>query len=420
MGRYTSPARPVLVSRQEDRMSVKPNFDPSLIIIAERLLTEAWAGKVQIGEVEPLREDKCYRFVITDAPDGMPASVIVKKALAEPGIPLDPDSTQGNPSQLLLEEWAGLEFLNSVLPDTGLIPKFYVGDRSACVVVSEDLGTGSSLVDALQGTNPDYARECLTMHAQALAELHAHTLGHEALYRQIRDALGPRGVPRDWKLWGNLLDTQGWGDLRALEGELRKGFERIGQQVAPAFWDEYAYLTAAFEGPSPFRAYVHNDSCPDNTFITPGRLRLIDFERGGYHQCLLDAAYCRLSMPHCYWANRLPEDVAPAVERAYRKRLSQALPEAGDDRAFAMGMTEACAYWIISNGMWMVHRDFENDFTWGSATWRQRVLLRLEQFAATAEEFAHLPVMGAAARETVQRLRSHWTCDPMPFYPAFR
>lgn len=401
-------------------MPAAPKIDPSVITVVERLLTKTWSGKVCLGEMETLRADKCYRFVITDAPAGAPASVIVKQALAEPGIPLDPDATQGNPSQLLLEEWAGLAFLNSVLSDTGLIPKFYGGDRSACIVVSEDLGEGTSLVDALQGNDPDYARKCLTMQAQAVAELHVHTLGQEARYRQIRDALGPQGVPRDRKVWGNLLDTQGWGDLRALQAELQKGFDRIGQQVAPAFWDEYDSLMAAFESPSPFRAYVHNDSCPDNTFITPGRLRLIDFERGGYHLCLLDAVYCRLSMPHCFWANRLPEDVAPTVERAYRQRLSQVLPEAGEDRPFAMGMTEACAYWIISNGMWMVHRDFEKDFTWGIATWRQRVLLRLEQFAATTEEFSHLLAMGAAARETVRRLRSHWTCDPMPLYPAFR
>ena len=44
----------------------------------------------------------------------------------------------------------------------------------------------------------------------------------------------------------------------------------------------------------------------------------------------------------------------------------------------------------------------------------------LEQFAATTEEFSHLPAMGTAARETVRRLKSHWTCDPMPLFPAFR
>lgn len=401
-------------------MPADSKFDPSLIPVIEHLLTEAWAGNARLTEAETLSEDKCYRCVVKGSSVDTPASVIVKKARPEPGIPIDPDSTKGNPSQPLLEEWAGLTFLNNVLPDTGLMPRFYGGDRASCLIVFEDLGQGSSLVEALQGTNPDYARECLTMHAQAVAELHAHTLGKEARYWQIRDALGPRGVPRDWKLWGNLLDTQGWGNLRALRAELRKGFDRIGQQVGTAFWDEYDSLVTAMESPSPFRAYVHNDSCPDNTFITPGRLRLIDFERGGYHLCLLDAAYCRLSMPHCYWANRLPADVAPMVERAYRQRLSQALPEIGDDRRFAVAMTEACAYWIISNGMWMIHRDFEKDFNWGIATWRQRVLLRLEQFAATTEEFAHLPAMGAAAWETLALLKGHWTCDRMPLYPAFQ
>ena len=413
-------------------MPEDPEFDPSLITVIESLLTESWAGKVRLGEAETLRADKCYRFVITDSPAGVPASIIVKKARAEPGIPVNPDAAEANPSQPLLEEWAGLAFLNSALPDTSLIPKFYGGDRSTGIIVFEDLGKGASLVDALQGTDPDYARKCLTMHAEAVAELHANTLGPEAeaRYWQIRDSLGPRGVPRDWKVWGSLLDTQGWGDLRALRAELHKGFDRIGQHVPAAFWDEYASLVAAMENQSPFRSYVHNDSCPDNTFLAaervprspsaPGRLRLIDFERGGYHLCLLDAAYCRLSMPHCYWANRLPEDVAPTVERAYRKILSRSLPEAGEDRLFSVRMTEACAYWIISNGMWLVHRDFEEDFTWGIATWRQRVLLRLEQFAATTEEFSHLPAMGAAARETVRRLSGHWTCDPMPLYPAFQ
>lgn len=398
-------------------------LDPSLVAVAQRLLSTAWGEEVRLGEAQMLQSEKCYRVKVTEPPTGAPASIILKRARTEPGIALNPDATEGNPAQPLLEEWAGLAFLSSVLPDTDLVPKFYGGDRSACLVVFEDLGKGTSLVDALQGNDPDYARECLTMHAQALAQLHVHTLGQEAHYWKIRDALGPRGVPRDWKRWGNLLDTQGWGDLRLLQPDLQKGFDRIGQQVPAAFWEEYDSLATVLENPSPFRAYTHNDSCPDNTFLTahaPRRLRLIDFERGGYHLCLLDAVYCRLSMPHCYWANRLPEDVAPTVESAYRKILSQALPEAADDRQFGKALTEACAYWIISNGMWMIHHDFGKDFTWGSATWQQRVLLRLEQFATTAEEFAHLPAMGAAARETVRRLKSHWTCDPMPLYPAFR
>lgn len=158
-----------------------------------------------------LQSDKSYRLVVTEAPAGTPTSVVVKRAQAEPGLPLNPDATEGNPAQPLLEEWAGLAFLNSVLPDKSLVPTFYAGDRSACMLVLEDLGKHPSLIDALQGSDPEYARECLTLHAQAVAELHAHTLGQaaEAGYWQIRDALGPRGVPRDWKTYGNLLATQG-------------------------------------------------------------------------------------------------------------------------------------------------------------------------------------------------------------------
>jgi len=401
-------------------MSADLEFDPSIIAVAERLLTDVWSGKVRLGNPQTIREGKCYRFTVSDSPAGAPTSVILKKAEKEISIPIDPDSTHGNPAQPLLEEWAGLVFLNRTLPATGLIPKFYGGDRSTCIVMIEDLGKGIDLADVLNGTDPDYARMCLMRHAQAVAELHAHTHGHEADYWQIRDGLGPRNTPRDWKRYGNLLATQGWGDLNTLQAELQLGFKRIGQHVPTTFWDEYASLVAAMKGDSPFRAYTHNDSCPDNAFITPERLCLIDFERSGYHLCLLDAVYCRLSMPHCFWANRLPDDVIPMVESVYRKRLSQVIPEANDDRRFGNAVTEACAYWMISNGMWMVHRDFDRDFTWGSATWRQRVLLRLEQFAATTEEFTHLTTMGVAARETVRRLRSQWNCDPIEYFPAFR
>ncbi|MET1074267.1 MAG: hypothetical protein ABWY11_16595 [Umezawaea sp.] len=271
----------------------------------------------------------------------------------------------------------------------------------------------------MTGDDPERARARLVAHARAIARLHAGTIGHEERYREIRDSLGPRGAPRDWKRYGIVLDTQGWGDLRVLEPELRQAFARVGQVPPAAFWEEYRSLAAAIEGPS-LRAYVHNDSCPDNTLFTPDGAHLIDFERGGYHFALLDAAYCRLGMPHCYWVGRVPDEVTAEVEASYRETLAPAIPRIADDRLFGRAMTEACAYWVVRNGTWLVHRGFEEDFDWGTATWRQRVFLRLEQFAATTEQFSHLTAMGAAARETARRLRRHWPHRPMPLFPAFR
>jgi thiamine kinase-like enzyme len=386
-------------------------LDPRVVPMVERLLAQKWKGDVRLGGCETLRADKCYRFLITEAPTDMPRSVMVKKARRHAGYVIDPDATEWNPAQRFLEEWAGLAFLNEIAPNQGLCSRLYGGDRSACVIVYEDYGVGQSLLDSLTGDDPDFARECLTLHARTVAELHAATLGHQDRYRQIRDALGPAGIERD---------SQGWGDLRRLKQDLKQGFELIDQTISPAFWDEYELLTSVIDAPAPFYGYIHNDSCPDNSFLEPGRLRLIDFERGGYHLCLLDAAYCRLCMPHCGYANRLPADVAPMVEQVYRRHLSLGLSAIRDDSEFGRKMTEACAYWIVSNGNWLIKRNFEQDFTWGSATWWQRVFLRLELFAATTEEFAHLPAMGEAARETLKRLKTVWTYEPMPFYPAFR
>lgn len=386
----------------------------------ETLLNESWNTSVTVGGIESLVEGKCFRVSISAPSESVPTSVIVKTARAEVDIPTDPDSTEGNPAQPILEEWTGLQFLNEVMPESGLIPKFYGGDRATCLIAFEDFGKQPSVVDALNGMNPDYARECLKVHAQAVATLHASTMAEEERYWKIRDALGPRGVPRDWKQYGNLLDTQGWGDLRGLRSELQKAFDRIGQVVPMAFWDEYEFLVKRTDSDSSFRAYIQNDSCPDNTLITPSGPHLIDFERGGYHLYLLDAAYCRLSMPCCFWVGRLPDDVTPSVESAYREILGQIQPGIQSDRLFGRAMTEACAYWIISNGMWMVHRDFDADFKWGSSTWRQRVFRRLEAFADTTEEFSHLRALGTAARETVGLLKTHWEYEEMPLFPAFR
>jgi hypothetical protein len=45
---------------------------------------------------------------------------------------------------------------------------------------------------------------------------------------------------------------------------------------------------------------------------------------------------------------------------------------------------------------------------WGIATWRQRVLVRLEGLADATEQFDHLLAMGDTARRCAHRLREIW------------
>lgn len=109
------------------------------------------------------------------------------------------------------------------------------GDRDAAIVIVEDISHSKSLLEALQGTDAGTALDALTQHADALSELHSSTLGREERYIELRDTVGPAGVPRHWKRYGNLLATQGWGDLGNLRHELAHSFAILGQSWGMIF-----------------------------------------------------------------------------------------------------------------------------------------------------------------------------------------
>jgi len=378
---------------------------------AERLLAASWGGSVRLGEAQTLRKDRCFRFPISEGPEGCPASVIVKQAVGRDGAVIDLDSQELNPSHYLFDEWASMRFTNEVAPGQKWVPEFYGGDRNACLIVYEDLGEGPSLVEPLMGGDPDRARQALIWHAQAVAGLHNATSGREAEFDRMRRELGPPAHGRQ---------SLGWGDLEVLKSELAEGFVAIDVDLSDEFWSDYETLTRAIGERGPFRALVHNDSCPDNNRVIDGRVRLFDFEVGGYHHRLLDAAYARMSMPHCYLANVVPSEVVREVENAYRAASVATVPEIADDKRFGREMVHACFYWVVSNGTWRLRNHGNDDFTWGIATWRQRVLSRLEALADACDEFAYMPAVAAMARRTTARLREGWTVEPLPLYPAFR
>ena len=384
--------------------------DEQIKMSVEQILRDAWGVAVVVGERQTLREDKCFRFLLHETSHGLPDSVIVKKARREAGNLIDPDSEIPNPSHRLLDEWASLAFLGQIDPSGRLAPMLYGGNRSACLIAYEDWGPAGSLSDTLMGDDPEAARRALRLHAKATAHLHNTTASREQEYKGIRDSLGPRVAARE---------GQGWGSLEALQQELVTGFSVAGISPEPDFWAEFDVLKHAISHNGPFRAFVHNDSCPDNTWLGKDALRLLDFERSGYHHRLLDAVFARMSMPHCYLANAVPHEVVLEVEGAYRKAAGTACPALADNRLFGQEIVHACFYWVVSNGTWLLERCFQDDFTWGISTWRQRVLHRLDVLAFTCDEFAYMPAVGKSARRTTQRLREVWPTSAMPVFPAF-
>ncbi|RYG38280.1 hypothetical protein EON81_04095 [bacterium] len=380
--------------------------------VAERVLREAWSGDVRLALAETYREGRCFLFRVEAAPPGHPPTVIVKRAIDQDGFVADPDSPDRNPAHALLDEWASLAFLVEVAPDAGLAPRFYGGDRDTCLIVYEDLGSGPSLVEPLMGTDPEAARAALRGHAETVARLHNATTGREVRFEQIRRELGPPVHRR-----GGM----GWGDLDALKPDMAEGFAALGITAESGFWDDYRAMAEAIAQPGPFRSLVHNDSCPDNCRLTETGVRLFDFEVGGFHHRLLDAAYARMSMPHCYLSNAVPPEVVRETEETYRQFALLTAPEMADGSRFRREMAHACFYWVVSNGIWQLRDRFDgDDFTWGIATWRQRVFHRLEALADLCDEAETMPAVAKAARETTARLHERWTVEPLPLYPAFR
>ena len=136
-------------------------------------------------------------------------------------------------------------------------PRFYGGDRAAGLVVVEDLGDSAGLHMVLQGSESAAAEASLVKLAALLGRMHAQTIGREAEFNQVRDALGPHArttfYTYDWMAdaWEvavatlNVTPTAGW--QRELEA-----------------------LMATMRAPGPFLAYTHGDPCPDNVLRVNG------------------------------------------------------------------------------------------------------------------------------------------------------
>jgi hypothetical protein len=104
---------------------------------AERLLSQCWDLPVRIGDVETLREGKCFRVGLFQAPF---ESAIVKI-----------ERSEGMDADWFFDEWASLAFLNESASGQGLVPRLFCGDHAERMVLFEDFGKGESVASALMG-----------------------------------------------------------------------------------------------------------------------------------------------------------------------------------------------------------------------------------------------------------------------------
>ncbi|MFK4086204.1 aminoglycoside phosphotransferase family protein [Kribbella sp. NPDC020789] len=128
------------------------------------------------------------------------------------------------------------------------------------------------------------------------------------------------------------------------------------------------------------RALLHGDPCPGNDLHTSDGVRFVDFEQAALGNGLVELAYLRIGFPTC-WCSTASEPLA-AAEAAYRTtwRERTGTEVEGD-------LADACTGWLI-RGDALVERAERGtvdhlaripsqDWKWGTATARQRLVHRL-------------------------------------------
>ncbi len=354
----------------------------------ERLLSDLFGVAVSITASEHLAPWSVKRCHLSGGSEGLPASVIVKWLRSHP---------QGLRTQLsqVHTEHAALEFLTGL--GVGLAPELLAADDAAGVLVLEDLPDSAPLYDLLARDDP-LATTGLSAFARTLAALHAATVGLENSYYERRRAFGPADpLGERERFLGH-----GWRETPALVEAM------LGVPLGVDVERDIAVVLATLSGPGPFLAFSNGDAGPNNFMFDGVGGRLIDFEFAGYRHACADAV-C-LFVPGPAWIT-VVDATASGLEAQYREVLCQAVPQAGDDRHFGLGIAAASLAYAIQR---LNRLSFLDARSPGDHSRVQRVAA-LEQAAAVADTHRSLTHLSGWASRVAAALRRRWPDTDVDF-----
>ncbi|MFD9291327.1 phosphotransferase family protein [Streptomyces sp. NPDC060030] len=270
--------------------------------------------------------------------------------------------------------------------------------------------SGAPVVPALLGTDPgervlvlehlDHRRpaaDWIVDYATALARLHS-TAGPEDAGALPRWQ-GPAAA--DVSSFLSLAEALGVPGQRGVRDELHALVDRLGRAEGTAL--------------------LLGDPCPGNDLHTPDGVRFIDFEQASLGSGLMELAYLRVGFPTCWCVTRATGPLLERAETAYRtawhSETGTPLPDAG--------LADACAGWLI-RGDALVQRAHRGrtdhlarlpheDWVWGTATARQRLVHRLSVVAGTTADHGELRRLRVLAAHLRRAVLDRWPAlRPVP------
>lgn len=405
--------------------SIERRIDPILMKEAADILEAKFKETIHIHSAEYLSEPDRRNVVVRITMDAtsllVPSSVILKQSLPE-----KTDADDKDAFARFARDWAGLEFMSTIPHKAHNVPRFYGGSIPNRFILIEDLGQKHvSLVDSLTLPNKDKAIAALERFMKALGSFHAASFGLTEKYNAILQRINTKGETSE----ENLEFTS--GDLLK---NLEFSHERFGMTISKALQDEIKQVIALMYNPGPFTVLTHGDICPDNVFDHEDlrELQLIDFEWAFPRNALLDGTYLRMSMPTCWCAKAIPDDLIESLEAIYRKELQQTIPAASDDKSYYHSYTYACAFWMLRT-LEFVEKSWDADYIGSSgpvptgSLWqpnnnlaRPRFVSRLRSFVDIAALHDELPHLRKMASTMLAKAEQQWPeAKPLDLYPAF-
>jgi hypothetical protein len=383
-----------------------------MIRVAERILSGRFGTELvlQPGQKWEGHKSVALRCHVRPQHTLVPASVVVKRSKCG----------------AILEDWAACQFLEQLSNDPPFAPKCYGGDPTSQLIVLEDLGDGEgpNTYDLLLGDDPEKATAALLEHTRLMGRLHAASVGRLQDYARTRRALGPMLPPKP-------LYKDPWSTPRGqaiTEHEREQAVQNywnacllLGLTPAAAAAEEIERGTLRVEGdPGPFLVFCQGDvNAPGNCVRWNGRLRLYDFDCGGFRHALVEGLAGRLT-----WGcmSRIPASVVRAMDAAYREELATGCVAARDDRLYRQAFVEAAARWHVFHVIWRLPTGLERDFPRGLTSFRQQLLAWLDAFVGIVDEFGVATALGESACALGRCLRARWPPETttLPYYPAFR
>ncbi|MFE9835631.1 phosphotransferase family protein [Streptomyces sp. NPDC005551] len=173
-------------------------------------------------------------------------------------------------------------------------------------------------------------------------------------------------------------------------------------------------------GQAPGHALLHGDPCPGNDLHTAAGIRFIDFEQASLGNGLMELAYLRIGFPTCWCVTSAPEALLARAESAYRKEWRLVTGSEIPD-----GLADACAGWLLRGDALVerAHREGTDhlariphqDWTWGTATARQRLVHRLGVVGRMTAEHPSLSGVSSLCTEMRRRMLARWPAlRPVP------